>query len=156
MVSMESVLRIRFDLMKHPQEESDRGVNMKFSDAILAGSVLVPEIKHGDINACALGMAADAVGIPRTDQREGNMPRYNAIYKQWPWLLTAGENCPKCGVRHWESEVIFHVFDRHVMGDRSMTLEQLVDYVRTIEPAEEVPTPSPDSQPEEISTQVRA
>lgn len=114
---------------------------MRLSDAIRLGSLLVPEPQAGDINACAITMACKASG--------GVNNLYIHLAEQWPWLGTTLVPCP-CGVEHvimynghsWTiddltgSAIIFAPFDAHVMGDCTMTIDQLADWIRSIEPNE--------------------
>jgi hypothetical protein len=80
-----------------------------------------------DIDSCALGAAANACGIERFD---GTYKRIDAIIKDWPWLgFKSGHN------RYFSKYLndIVTKFDYQVCEGK-MTLEQLVDYVRYIEP----------------------
>lgn len=91
---------------------------------------------------CALTMAALAVG--RTG--DGYSNAWHEARKQWPWLETEIEiTCPAdhCTTPvKLESylDLVTHLFDFHVFepskGDSAWTLEQLADYVHTIEPPE--------------------
>lgn len=113
---------------------------MKLSDAIFMGRHLVKPIGGSDCErdggGCALTMAMLSVG--------GTSCLPNSLWvdvdRYWTWLgnKAKSDKCSFCG-RDIFSEfkfVIAHIFDRHVMGGE-MTLEQLVDYVRSIEPTEE-------------------
>lgn len=98
---------------------------MKLSDAIMMGSML-GRMESSDINTCALGVAATAVGIPL--QKALVIPdvidRYRAIADRWPWL--SSNNSEKMND-------IMELFDNNVSTGH-MTLDQLVDHVRSIEP----------------------
>jgi len=94
---------------------------MKLSEAMMLGSTTC-KMLPADINSCALGCAGNAVGIPLCVAREGGWQRLQAIQDRWPWLSDS------------LSEVIWTLFDNHVCCGE-MTLEQLVDYVRSVEPA---------------------
>jgi hypothetical protein len=107
---------------------------MRLSDAIMLGRVTVDSPKSGDINNCALGMAANACGIKR---------QYCNIKKLWPWLKTDMDfpcNCFPNSYINIDSQAawtkVAHIFDHHVMCLEDWTLEQLVDWVRSVEPGE--------------------
>lgn len=116
---------------------------MKLSEAMMLGSVTC-EMKAADLNVCALGAAANAVGLPKKeDCYFGN--RLHVISNRWPWIRETSngkhghsdEYVSRFGGNPRESswaEQIFYRFDRSVVWERSMSLEQLVDYVRSIEP----------------------
>lgn len=96
---------------------------MRLSDAIMMGSMLC-RMKMCDINACAIGVAATAVGIRKSNPSRSN-ERYDSISIQWPWLASNHNE------RMWE---ITELFDNKVSTSQ-MTIEQLVDHVRSIEPS---------------------
>lgn len=104
---------------------------MRLSEAIALGRVMVNELKAKDLHGCALGMAANAVGISRC---------YCAIEAAWPWLKlpAPGPNC--CNhvptTARDSMSYIWHLFDSHVMRLRDWTLDQLIDWVRANEPEE--------------------
>jgi hypothetical protein len=123
---------------------------MKLSEAILLGStVLAPkageqyfsETKAG----CALGMAAVAKGCtfrPTTqfNQHDRRTLGTEGIWGNWVLALV---NRP-CGCwrlvaprRMRIKDIIAHLFDYHVMVKKNWTLEQLVEWVKTVEPAED-------------------
>src|SRR5690349_9489718 len=114
---------------------------MKLSEAMMLGSVTC-EMKPADFDTCALGAAGNAVGIPRKDKCHGF--RLTAISNYWPWIAVSSKGCDghskdfvsmfSNGESTW-AEQIFYRFDRSVVREKTMTLEQLVDYVRSIEPA---------------------
>lgn len=98
---------------------------MKLSVAMVLGSTIGP-LRSSDINSCALGAAANAVGIPEhiyTCDR-AMTDRYDAIGERWPWLARSNNQ------RMLE---IIKLFDVRV-SDGDMTFEQLVAYVRSVEP----------------------
>lgn len=98
---------------------------MKLSDSIILGSTTC-KLKVGDLNVCAVGAAANAVGLPLM-KNSRDFSRLEAVYNYWPWLY--GDN--SSGLRHMGE--IAYLFDGQVCRGE-MTLEQLADYVRTIEP----------------------
>lgn len=98
---------------------------MKLSEAMLLGSVTC-KMEPGNLDSCALGCAGNAVGIPSVEQI-GFKPRWIAISERWPWIRDEVEP------RYTYRAAIWGAFDGPVCNGR-MTLEQLVDYVRSIEP----------------------
>ena len=113
---------------------------MRLSQAILLGSTLLRPVA-GDLelpgDCGALGMAERAVG---------------AGWSYWPWLLTMRLAAPcRCPFQPLPAAwVVTHLFGCHVAeefldsfrnkgwvrSDDRWTLEQLVDWVRSVEPAE--------------------
>jgi hypothetical protein len=104
----------------------------------MLGSVLV-EMEPGNWNTCALGVAGSAAGIRvyingwnEDGEREEVEDREKAICLQWPWLNDKcfdedGDSSP------FQNEIFNRFDDLVCIG--AMTFEQLVDYVRCIEPA---------------------
>ena len=126
---------------------------MKLSEAILLGStVLAPkaggqhfsELKAG----CALGMAAIANGCtfrPVTQFEEKDRRTLGTEGVWGSWVLTAVPRPCQC----WRflvpremriKDIIAHLFDHHVMRRRNWTLEQLVEWVKTVEPNDAIPS----------------
>lgn len=124
---------------------------MRLSEAIAIGRTLikaVPMVRLSDDGqrGCALGMADAAYGKAAWAA--------NDIH-QW----VAQSECPRlpCGCElnsYWliYTNTIAHVFNQHVCGDGTWTLDQLIDYVRSVEPAEpaEPAIPQPAEQHAEI------
>lgn len=98
---------------------------MKLSEAIMLGSVTC-KMEPGNMNSCAFGAALNAVGVP---QESWAAMRYTPLVKMWPWLRLHGGTIQLSDL----GETIYRKFDLEVCTG-SMTLEQLVDYVRSIEP----------------------
>jgi hypothetical protein len=122
---------------------------MKLSEAILLGStVLAPkagvqyfsEQKAG----CALGMAAIANGCTfrptnHFDDRDRRTLGTEGVWGRW--VLNVVKRPCTC----WRllvpremriKDIIAHLFDYHVMVKKNWTLEQLVEWVKTVEPEE--------------------
>lgn len=102
---------------------------MKLSVAIMLGSTTCRMIPN-DWNSCALGAAGNAIGIPEATAKIGcfsnqlcpdGLIRLIHIQAEWPWLQ--GNLL----------ESVWRMFDYEVCGGKK-TLEQLVDYVSSIEP----------------------
>jgi hypothetical protein len=122
---------------------------MKLSDAILLGSTLLApqagrQYSAENQSGCALGMAAVATGC--TFRKVQNVPwqerRTLGVEGVWgTWTLELVRRPCKCFFlivprKLRVKEVIAHLFDYHVVHKKNWTLEQLVDWVRTVEPAE--------------------
>ena len=122
---------------------------MKLSDAILLGSTLLAPQAGRQYSAetqsgCALGMAAIATGC--TYRKVAAMPtsdrRTLGVEQVWgKWTLDLVRRPCKCFFlfvprKMRVKDVIAHLFDHHVVNKKNWTLEQLVDWVRTVEPAE--------------------
>jgi hypothetical protein len=113
---------------------------MRLSDAMMLGSTTV-QMVPGDIRSCALGAAGNAVGILRDEYR-----RLGRIQMEWPWLMN---EIPK-EVREAAPTPILALpgyggFGRAItrtfngpVCDGTITFEQLVDWVRSVEPDEPV------------------
>lgn len=111
---------------------------MRVSEAIMAGSMLLkssPRVRNDGCGfGCALGMAEAALGIgePSTS---GVL---SALERCHPWLEDRAASpcaCPVTGfgfsmINCW----IAHVFNEHVMGDGTWTLERLCDWVDSVDP----------------------
>jgi len=119
---------------------------MRLSEAInLGSSVLKPIGAH--IEGCAMGMALMAV-----DGKIVAKESAEAIRKHWEWatemFLPSPCECPSERTVRPVSSVVMHLFDAHVMQGSGYeacirrepwskwTLEQLVDWVRSVEPPE--------------------
>lgn len=111
---------------------------MRMSAAIATGRVLIaPQpgaIFGNNDSGCALGMALRAVNSNEAD----------SIAELWPWTLEVRGFHP-CGCTRLNcspfnvnpgAQSIAHMFDKHVFGDCTWTLDQLIDWVRSVEPVE--------------------
>lgn len=143
--------------------ESERGSGgMKLSEAIDLGRAIATDITgdvyivrdfitdwRGEIFACALGCAGLSLGQFWYKEED--------VKAQWPWLTKTMDelgfpHCPHCGINvglidaHGTiSHVMIHVdYKRHFNGGvdkfskKGMTMDQLVEWVRLIEPKEEI------------------
>lgn len=107
---------------------------MRLSEAMMLGSTTCRMIA-GDINSCALGAALNAVGFPAIDHNVGgSYARYDELRRLWPWLERGGYRDSHFAMCSGLS-AIYDMFDWQVCRGK-MTFEQLVDYVRSIEPDE--------------------
>lgn len=91
---------------------------MRLSEAMMLGSTTCKMVP-GDWDSCALGCAGNAIGLP--SMRKTGM-RIHHIVEAWPWLQ-----------RNRSGGIIADKFDNQVCRGL-MTLEQLVDWVRFVEP----------------------
>ena len=91
---------------------------MRLSQAMMLGSTVV-KLRTGDLRYCAYGAAL---------RSEGARPAYSEVIRLWPWTQHGNDNylC-ELGVS------VYQKFDLNVCNGE-MTFEQLVDYVRSIEP----------------------
>ncbi len=122
---------------------------MRLSEAILIGSTVVKPKAGTQFSAeeqagCAIGMAGVAIGASFSSvpdgRREGGL---ESIYG-WEWTGRRVHLPCWCFVFQKKSIAwtITHIFDTHVMLKKNWTLEQLVTWVRSVEPAEVVATDS--------------
>ncbi len=103
---------------------------MRLSEAMMLGSATCKMVQ-GDWNSCALGCAGNAVGIQHASGRLGEddididgdlVTRFTLLANVWPWIRTA----------NFAAEIYIKFDDEVCIG--KLTFEQLVDYVRSIEP----------------------
>ena len=114
---------------------------MKLSDAILIGSAVVKprpgKVYFRDENSgCAIGMAV--IGAGGKWIRRG-LDSVEFLH-WWPWVHNfAKRPCPCQSVRPMARvrSLIPHLFDQHVFGQRDWTIEQLAQWIATIEPPEQ-------------------
>lgn len=102
---------------------------MRLSDAIAMGRLLVkPSLICDENHGCVLHMGLRAIS---------STARFSAAFMEWRWLLNPVEAPCQCERQQGSAQLeIIHLFDRHVMLQGDWTLEQLIDYVRSIEPSE--------------------
>lgn len=135
---------------------------MRASEALLLGSVLLKP-KGGALFSepgagCALGMILVAEhGLDGLDMFRNRPLGYCDLPKWLEEPLTSAF-LPPCGcwreplfypglADHSIAGVIIHLFDFHVMGDKKdWTIEQLADWLRSVEPTEELEV-APETQP---------
>ncbi len=129
---------------------------MRLSEAILLGSLVVKPARgillqpcfDDTERGCALGMAAKAENLAILDDNG-----LDPIYDHWPWTFWEGPTCPVNSCFCLRNNMAFktvalfiaHIFDCHIRADNPLSLptlypewtfEQLVDWVRSVEPAE--------------------
>ncbi len=110
---------------------------MRLSEEIRLGSLLVQEPTAWDVRACAIGMANLSVGYVANGKYDSNA--YGQILNRHRWTGDSVFPCP-LGCERKEAplscsgmSMVHHLFDGHVM-QAEMTIEQLVDWVRSVEP----------------------
>lgn len=119
---------------------------MRLSDAIATGRVLLKPVRSslfsGEDYGCALGMALMSAGTR-------NVIKLKSL---WPILGESFEiPCLCFKVRTVPMDLIVtHIFDNHVFLREDWTLDQLIDWVRSVEPAEEEPVSVTQVQDETI------
>lgn len=111
---------------------------MRLSEAIALGRVLLTPIPgnyfSGDNSGCALGMGLAGVGCKSRDTAVIEKD----LDKHWSWMNNRIPSLP-CGCVSTNFDIatnIVHLFDEHVCGNKDWTLDQLIDWVRSVEPAE--------------------
>jgi hypothetical protein len=117
---------------------------MRLSDAIALGRTLVKPHRlaeyYEDGSGCARGMALEACNA-RAHSDDYNL-HDDAFYRLWPWTSVSPNkapcNCQVMSVYPFNAQ-IQHLFDSHVTGiaKPTWTLDQLIDWVRSVEPDEE-------------------
>jgi hypothetical protein len=113
---------------------------MRLSDAMMLGSTTCKMVA-AEINTCALGAALNAMGFPNIDKKDLSQVRYDELRRLWPWLANE-EYEDRDGYSSTGLRAVYSRFDFLVCAGK-MTFEELVDYVRSIEP------PEPEEQIEE-------
>lgn len=100
---------------------------MRLSEAIRLGSMMKPQCFRGfhrDGGSCAIGAAADAIGIS-TDRW--------ALRAAFPLLAEVNVVCPACG----RNQMTLHVgMIPHLNDFHNWTRERIADWVETIEQKE--------------------
>jgi hypothetical protein len=122
---------------------------MKLSDAILSGSTVLAPQGGSQYSAenkagCALGMAAVANGctfhkVSHVNPLERRTLGVEGIWGAW--VLALVKRPCKCFFlivprQMRVKDVIAHLFDWHITIKNDWTLEQLVGWVKTVEPSE--------------------
>jgi hypothetical protein len=125
---------------------------MRLSDAIAMGRVLIQLDPGYFLNldctkGCAIGMGLAAVDGRATGAN------FSRMRELWPWLHEKRtEALPISGVKSSNGwlfkDEIGHYANLVFVG--RMTLEELIDYVRSVEPAEEDSTPSCSTSPLDV------
>jgi len=133
---------------------------MRLSDAIALGCSVIEKTDPGSYCGCALAMALIAAGREPMKAEFGsglwgkfaNDNWEQAAWTEWPWILEEFDEPDwwenRLGVNTGEQIISSMFFDVH---DKSMSLEQLIDWVRSVEPSEETST---EAQTEEVAVEL--
>jgi hypothetical protein len=114
---------------------------MKLSDAILLGATITEHQFAYDINSCALGMAANALGMPKQQGSISPNPgRLTRLGTTFPWLLELRGEGKAWG--NWIANTFNdrvatefpYPYIRCMLPNQRMTLEELVEEIRKAEP----------------------
>jgi hypothetical protein len=111
---------------------------MKFSEAFMLG-ITTCKLLPRDVNSCAFGCALNAMGVPQVANGKrtvDTIPRYRELARLWPWLSTGAEigmGIMREPVPSAVGESIYTKFDEEVCTGK-MTLEELHDYIKSVEP----------------------
>lgn len=125
---------------------------MQLSESMGMGRVLLKPrpfllLTDDGTGGCALGMAGKATGTQCT---------FDGIAERWPWLVDVFKTpqCPVCQEPYVAYFILIgHIFDHHVMVQKDWNFDQLIDWVRSVEPPEETAT---ESYPVQIEQAVSA
>jgi hypothetical protein len=112
---------------------------VRLSEHVMLGSLLVipwPRVLlTADNRGCAIGMASESMGGKGT-----TLERETQIEEMYPWVKTYPKEAPcKCFGAIIPSYLVCieHLFDSHVFPIyHPSKLEQLVDWIRSVEPPE--------------------
>lgn len=116
---------------------------LRLAESIRLGSLLIANPEGGRADRCAIGMSNAANGclhkMLHYGDGAGEMINARALSDNYPWLLEVTTTCA-CGTVCTGSRNIIHRFDLHVMGhNHDMTLEQLCDFIDSIDPTPREP-----------------
>ena len=114
---------------------------MRLSDAIALGRMILRPLggtfNDGKGGGCALGMAYMAAGLDPYKELFSAMQ----CEPGWKWIENTLFVLP-CGCTGYNKlyalSTIVHLFDIHVMHLGDWTLDQLIDWVRSVEPPEAI------------------
>jgi hypothetical protein len=114
-----------------------KGGNMRLSDAIAMGQHLIqwdPSKTLCGGAGCAVGMALASMGLSNGSESE--------LTRLWPWTKNYGD----LGL-WWEITPKFYDVHRG-----KMSIDQLIDWIRSVEPAEAEPAEAPAAEPGSSAT----
>jgi hypothetical protein len=131
---------------------------MRLSDAIALGRTMIKatpgRVWHSDDTGCAWGMALKAAGLLEKYYDHPPVIGTLSVDIPLPWQWVKKSLCAPCPCKYASSVagVIVHLFDWHVFEKKDWTLDQLIDWVRSVEPAEEQPQENSGQTKEELTT----
>lgn len=110
---------------------------MRLSEAFMLG-ITTCKLEMRNLDSCAYGCALNAMGVPQTgipvlEQRyevKAVRDRWQKVYELWPWTKPVDSDWACVSVLASE---VWMKFDFDVCQG-NMTLEQLHDYIKSIEP----------------------
>src|ERR1700679_2685819 len=111
---------------------------MKLSTAFMLGTTTC-KLEPKDINSCAFGCALNAMGVAKVLDGKKDVfaiERYIRLVELWPWLSTfhcCGLGAMREAVPSRAGAAIYVKSDDKVCAGK-MTLEQLHDYITSVEP----------------------
>ena len=125
---------------------------MRLSEAMMLGHTrykLNPELWACEDGGCLLGVAGYAAGVQFTEEGDEDFER---IIDRWPWLInhvTSPAFAFDCGQSHLFSHLHNYPFENAAycfisclafeLKNGVVTIEQVVDWVRSVEPSEPEP-----------------
>ena len=120
---------------------------MKLHEAMLLGSTTMSAkpgalISTEDNTACAFGMAAHAIGCSFSHENQldsRSTVRTANAELLWPWTLEISKRPCRCWFVKREMkirDIIVHLFDRHVFGEKNWNIDDLAKWIALVEPAE--------------------
>lgn len=121
---------------------------MKLSSAIATGRVLVMPASgaewRNDGSGCARGMALEGAGIGRIESCGGG-ENWLRFCGTWPWTRLPANASPcgcVCSYGVTYCHYIAHIFDDHIIHKGDWTLDRLIDWIASVEPAEPSEAPA--------------
>lgn len=113
---------------------------MKLSDAIATGRVLLPESEWNSATYWGCALAIGLVGAGQQPEAKSSLAWREAAVATWPWLEDRyADPCPLYDDRCDSAINIISGMFIDVRDSRSMTLDQLVDWIAANEPSEPQP-----------------
>jgi hypothetical protein len=120
----------------------ERGNTMRLAEKMLLNSSfyqLAEGIRHNHLGQrCALGLVEEDVKVRDGILWSGKDGRAEVLY---PWIAEVMVDYPcncgryhPCGPRAQAVSVIAQIFNIHVMGDKTWTLERLADWIESVDP----------------------
>jgi hypothetical protein len=126
---------------------------VKLSEAIQLGRTVIRPVSgiqdDGRGGGCAIGMGLKANGVQpsRRPVVDGDFTSpeeketFEAAIGAWPWLgatisIPCSYPCILSGHPASYANAIAHIFGSHVFGKADWTLNQLVEWIQSVEPAE--------------------
>lgn len=106
---------------------------MRLSDAIATGRVMGVHLDPNNFCGCAIALGLEAVG---KRDRHSSSANFSTAKLEWPWLDACFDH-PLIHIQDTGVGIVSDLFWEVYNGDR--TLDELIDWVRSVEPPEETP-----------------